>query len=230
MAERVIARGADERQVHVITNWCDDEEVRPVARGDNPLRRHWQLQDKFVVGYSGNLGRAHEFATVLAAAGRLKDNPRIVFLMVGGGHQMDTLSREVKARGLVQSFRFFPYQERELLRHSLAVADVHWISLKPEVEGLIVPSKVYGIAAVGRPIIAITAKDGEIAALVDRYQCGLVIEPGKSDDLANALSRLSARPDETASMGERARAMLEAHFSRRLALERWRGVLDQVRS
>src|SRR5215216_6399045 len=114
-----------------------------------------------------------------------------------------------KARGLDASFRFFPYQDRAQLRYSLGVADVHCISLKPPLEGLIVPSKFYGIAAAGRPIIAITAADGEIARLVGEYDCGIVIEPGQADALAALLTELSTDARAVAEMGARARAMLD---------------------
>jgi glycosyl transferase family 1 len=120
-----------------------------------------------VVGYSGNLGRAHEFDTILAAAMQLKNHPRIAFVCIGGGHSFDDLAHCVEKAGIGHLFRFFPYQDRSLLKYALGAADVHWISLKPQLEGLIVPSKFYGIAAAGRPIIAIAAKDGEIARLID---------------------------------------------------------------
>jgi hypothetical protein len=113
------------------------------------LRRDWSLQGRFVVGYSGNLGRAHDYATVLAAAERLRDHPNIIFLFIGGGYQLKQLADQVRNRGL-SNFRFFDYQDRALLKFSLGVPDVHWLSLRATVEGLIVPSKFYGIAA-GRP-------------------------------------------------------------------------------
>ena len=102
-------------------------------------------------GLLNKFGRAHKIDTLLAASELLRHNPRIVFAFIGGGHRMDELARIVQARGLDPTFRFIPYQDRTLLKHSLSVADIHWISLKPAVEGMIVPSKFYGIAAAGRP-------------------------------------------------------------------------------
>jgi glycosyltransferase involved in cell wall biosynthesis len=228
MRERIASRGASTDNVHVIHNWSDDEQISSTRHADNPLRHKWGLDDKFVVGYSGNLGRAHEFETVLGAGERLRNDPRIVFLFIGGGHRMDELARIVKARGLESTFRCIPYQDRTLLKHSLCVPDIHWISLNPAVEGLIVPSKFYGIAAAGRPTIAIMASDGEIARLVQQHKCGLVIEPGQVDALAAALVRLSTDPSSLATMGTRARTMLDAHFTRRRAFDRWRNVLDRL--
>ena len=228
MVARLIARGISPRRVTTIPNWADDTEIVPVAHGDNPLRREWGLEDKFVLGYSGNLGRAHEFETVLAAGERLCLNPRIVFLFIGSGHRMDELAQIVKARGLESTFRFLPYQDRALLKYSLSVPDLHWISLKPALEGLIVPSKFYGVAAAGRPIIAITAQNGEIARLVREHNCGLIVEPGQADALATALTRLSTDAQSLAAMGARARAMLDARFTRQHALDRWSDMLNRV--
>ena len=228
MAQKVKTLGVASDRVHVIPNWCDDEQITPIAAGENPLRSKWQLEDKFVVGYSGNLGRAHEFDTLLAAAERLKDNPRIVFLFVGGGHRGEELAKQVKARGLSDTFRFLPYQDNDVLKYSLSIPDVHWISLRPELEGLIVPSKIYGIAAAGRPVIAITALDGEIARLVESYNCGGVIAPGNSDALTDLIIRLSTDAETSVAMGRRARAMLEAKFTRRRAFVRWKDVLDHI--
>jgi glycosyltransferase involved in cell wall biosynthesis len=225
MAQHVRMRGMCAERVHVIPNWTKDEEICPVGRDQNPLRAEWGLQRDFVIGYSGNLGRAHEFETVLSAADQLRDRSDIVFVFISGGYQFDLLARAVEERNLQQRFRFFQYQRPELLKYSLNLPDVHLISLKPELEGLIMPSKFYGIAAVGRPIISITSSKGEIARLVRQHDCGLVIEPGNGRALAEALILLADSPARMAKMGQRARAMLDGHFARRHALGRWQELL-----
>ena len=113
MARQVISRKVSPDRVHVIPNWTDDNDITPISHASNPLRQQWGLEDKFVVGYSGNLGRAHEFDTLLAAAELLKDNHRIVFVCVGGGHRFDDLSRRVNERSLQQNFRFFSISKSE---------------------------------------------------------------------------------------------------------------------
>ena len=228
MARRVEALGVTPAQVHVIANWCDDETIRPLAQTNNSLRKAWHLAGKFVVGYSGNLGRAHDFETVLAAAERLRKEPRIVFLTIGGGRRFEDLVRSVKDRGLEGTFHFRPYQEENVLPLSLNVPDVHWLSLIPQLEGLIVPSKFYGIAAAGKPIIIIGDKNGEIARLVQQHHCGMVIAPGDAEALADALRLLSNAPEAVSEMGSRARTMLDAHFTRQKALARWSGLLDKL--
>jgi colanic acid biosynthesis glycosyl transferase WcaI len=228
MGRKVKTLGAPAERIHVIANWCNDEDIRLVANADNPLRREWNLTDKFVLGYSGNLGRAHEFATVLAAAERLRDEPRVAFLMIGGGKRFDELASAVQARGLAGAFRFLPYQARTLLSYSLGAADAHWVSLDPRLEGLMVPSKFYGIAAAGKPIVVIGDPNGELGRLVQRNSCGFAIAPGDSEPLAAALRQLLNAPQTVSEMGARARQMLDAHFTRRQGLARWRRLLDRL--
>jgi len=228
MAETLRQRGISGECIHVIPNWCDDEDIHPSAAVANPLRRKWGLGNYFVVGYSGNLGRVHEFDTVLAAAERLRNDSNILFLFIGGGKKLDELVRHVRKRNLDHVFRFMPYQERAVLKFSLAVPDVHLVSLKPELEGLIVPSKFYGVAAAGRPLIALTARNGELAELVRQHGCGLVIEPGDADALVAALRYLSDNEESATTMGRRARQMLDGHFSRQHAFNRWRSLLESI--
>jgi colanic acid biosynthesis glycosyl transferase WcaI len=228
MARRIKELGAVPARVHVVANWCDDETIRPAARTDNPLRESWHLSGKFVVGHSGNLGRAHDFETVLAAAERLRNEPRIVFLMIGGGKHFEDLAKGVKARGLEDSFRFRPYQARAMLPHSLGVADVHWLSLHPALEGLIVPSKFYAIAAAGKPMLMIGDSEGEIGRLIRDHRCGTVIRPGDAATLVDTLRRWSGAPAAITEMGARARQMLDAKFTRRRALDQWSRLLASV--
>jgi glycosyltransferase involved in cell wall biosynthesis len=228
MARKVEALGTPPERIHVIPNWSNDKDIQPIPLIDNPLRQAWGLKGKFVLGYSGNLGRAHEFDTVLAAAERLRGNTRFVFLMIGGGKRFDELARIVKQRGLDSSFRFIPYQERKMLAYSLGVPDAHWLSLNPKLEGLIVPSKFYGIASAGKPVIVIGDKDGELARLVHQFACGVAIEPADAGALVCTLLRLSAEPESVAEMGKRAREMLDAHFTRQKGLDRWRELLGQL--
>ena len=228
MAERLAGFGVAAEQIHTVPNWCNDESIRPLPSRSNPLRKKWKLEGKFVVGYSGNLGRAHEFETLLAAAERLKSDPNIVFLFIGGGHYMRALEQRVKEAGLSSQFRFLPYQEDGLLPFSLSVPDVHWISLRPELDGLVVPSKVYGIAAAGRPFISVSSPSGEVARLATRFGSGFVVAPGHSAELARVIWRLAGDSEEVEAIGVRARAMIDRHYARRHALGRWVRVIEKV--
>jgi colanic acid biosynthesis glycosyl transferase WcaI len=206
----------------------DDDAIRPVAPEVNPLRRVWGLTEKFVIAYSGNLGRVHEFDTMVAAAQRLRHRQDLQFLFIGGGFQYSALMDALRQRGLEDLVVFKPYRDQSELANSLSVADAHWLSLRPEFEGLIVPSKFYGIAAVGRPVISIADPNGEIARLVDAFGCGSIIMPGDSPALVQLLESMMANRALGAEWGRNARTMIEAHFSRRLAIGKWRDLIQSL--
>jgi hypothetical protein len=136
------------------------------------------------------------------------------------------LAQRVKEQRLQDAFRFLPYQDQASLPVSLGVPDVHWISMRPSLEGLIFPSKFYGIAAAGRPMIALTGTQGEVAGLVRTHAIGAAVEPGDGPGLARVIRALAGQPSECVAMGQRARAMLEANYTRELALARWRTLVN----
>jgi len=227
MARRVAAAGIAPHKINLIPNWTDDESIVPLAPAANPMRQKWRLADKFVIGYSGNFGRANDFDAMLAAAERLRGHPRIVFSFTGGGQQFDSLARWIDERGLGGTMRLFPYKDRAELPLSLSAADVHWLTLRPELEGIIFPSKFYGIAAAGRPIVAIAAPGGELASLLARHRCGYTVAPSDVTRLTDLLIALAGDAPLCAGLGRRARAMLDANFTRRRAFAQWRTVLDR---
>lgn len=221
MAEVVEQRGVHPDKIVIVPNWTDDEEIEPVSHASNHLRRDWGLENKFVVGYSGNLGRAHEFETLLEAARLIRERKDIVFLFIGSGHHFSKLKTLVKDFGISEQFQFRPYQERKDLKYSLGVADVHWLSLRPNLEGLIVPSKFYGIAAAGRPTIAVTAADGEIARLVKEHKCGVQVDPGAGNALADAIVNLADNRAAVDEMGRQARSLIDTTYNRKRAIQLW---------
>jgi colanic acid biosynthesis glycosyl transferase WcaI len=185
------------------------------------------LEGCFVVGYSGNLGRAHEFETVIGAARLLRSNPAFAFLITGGGAKADSVRAAVKAQGL-ESFHFQSYQPAELLSDSLAAADVHFVSLLPALEGLIVPSKLYGILAAGRPVVFIGDTTSELAKLVRQHDCGIAVAVGDSDALASELRVLEADPARVEFMGARARALALSRYTKEHAVADWLALLDLI--
>jgi len=225
MQEYFAAQKIPAAQLCVIDNWADPEAIVAKPASASALGARLRLAGRFVVGYSGNLGRAHEYQTLLSAAEILRGDPSFAFLMIGGGAKMQALREAVAQRGL-EHFLFLGYQAREELSDSLAAADVHLASLLPELEGLLVPSKLYGVLAAGRPLVFIGDEDGEIARILHQYGCGIVVGVGAGDTLAAALRRLQANPEECAAMGARARSALVEHYSRDAALARWAAVLD----
>ena len=225
----VVARaGAPASRIRVIPNWADMEAIRPVAVAGNPLRREWGLDGKFVVCYSGNMGRVHEFGTILDAAQRLSSKAAVIgFLFIGGGAQRRTVEDEVRSRGL-RNVQFRPYQDRAGLSFSLSVGDVHLVSQRPEVEGYVFPSKVYGILAAGRPLVFIGDPQGEISALVEREGIGVAVRQGDAAGLAGQLMRLASDAVLREGMGTRARALLCERYDKNIAFKAWLKLLGEL--
>lgn len=228
MADRIARRGVASERIITIANWSDDESITPSMSGSPALRAEWGLPlDAFVLEYSGNLGRAHEAATLLAAAGLLAHRADIWFLFVGGGHAQTELRRNATAAGY-ERFVFQPYQPRARLSESLAVGDAHWLSLRPEFEGLIVPSKVFGIAAAARPIVAVCDPAGEVPSMIGAARAGVTVAPGDASGLAAAIAALADDRAACSAMGERARTMLQQGYRRGTALGQWALALEPI--
>jgi glycosyltransferase involved in cell wall biosynthesis len=228
MASCLRAEGIAPDKIDVIHNWSPVE-MEPLfgQRNANPLREEWNLGQKFIVGYSGNFGRAHDFDTVLDAAAALRDAGDIHFLFIGAGAQQARVESRAAALGLT-NITFRPYQPLDRLALSLSVADVHLVSLKPELEGLLVPSKFYSVLAAGRPVLFVGDTDGEIARRIHDADCGRAFAVGASTELATALRELAGSPAKVSGMGERALALWATHFQRKQALGSWQALLTKL--
>lgn len=225
MALKIRNCGVDADKVRVVSNWVDGGVITPISPETNPLRINWDLTGKFVVMYSGNMGRAHEFETILDAATLLQSDTRFVFLFVGGGNQRGPLGNAVASLGLA-NVQFRPYQPRDQLGLSLSVGDVHLISLRPELEGLIVPSKFYGVLAAGRPVVFVGAADGDLALQITSADCGVVAERSDARGLANLLKRLADTPSEAERMGSNGRRLFDGKLNQSKAMADWEEVLE----
>ncbi|OEI83385.1 glycosyltransferase [Brucella sp. BO3] len=227
MAHYLAKRDIPAESLGVVHHWADRNEIVPVEPAENPLRRAWGLGRKFVIGYSGNFGRAHEFRTILDAAERLRHRKSILFLMIGEGQQRGFVENEVKRRGLA-NVMMKPFQPVEKLSESLGAANVHLVSLKPELEHCIVPSKFYGVLAAARPTIFIGDPDGEIGSVVRDFQCGMALRPGDVDALVGAILHLWHSPVSCTTMGNNARYLMETAYSREYGAAMWQAAIGRL--
>jgi colanic acid biosynthesis glycosyl transferase WcaI len=218
MASRI--RAARARAV-VQHNWADAAIV-PVPPEQNALLEAWHA-GPFVVEYSGNLGRAHDETTLAATARAL--GGEVSFVFIGGGSGMRSLGRQLNG---VPGVQFLDYQPRERLSESLSAGAVHLVTLRPEFESLILPSKIYGVLAAGRPIVFLGSPHGDSAQLLRAHDCGLVVEAANADALARAILQLR---DDHALRERLSRNALRAHqeyFSSPVALAQWERILEGV--
>lgn len=225
------SHGVAPEQLRIIQNWAEEEELVPLAAAHNPLRAQWGFDgDTTVVGYSGNLGRAHDAATMLDAVALLharQDRP-VRLLFIGGGAKhalLETATDNPRLSGMIERRSYRPRAE---LRQSLSVPDIHWLSLEPDLEGLIVPSKFYGAAAVGRPIIFIGDTDGDVARLIARARCGASFAKGDAEGVANYLAVLAGNRALQAQLGANARQYCTEHLAKEQRMEEWRTLVADV--
>ena len=201
MASRMTARGISYAKITIIPNWAPP--IQSLDRAGNPFRRAHGLEGEFVVVYSGNMGLAHDFDTVLDAADSLRGR-RIVFLFIGEGPRRVEVEAAARLRG-IDNIRFLPPQPSGKLSESLSAADAHLVTMRPNLCGLVVPSKVYGVLAAGRPCLFVGPADSEAARLLHETDAGFVIEPGHSAQLASAILDWAGNPALHAAACRKAR-------------------------
>lgn len=226
MRRRLVdTKGAEPSKIRVIHNWADCEAIVPAAK-DNPFSREHGLVDKFVLMHSGNVGLSQGLEVLLDVAQRLRHLPELVVAIVGDGAQKPALMAAAQARQLA-NVSFFPYQPKSGLLDSFATADVFMVSLKRGLSGFIVPSKLYGILAAGRPFVAAVEPDCEVAEIAATFDCGLVVEPGRADQMASAVEALYADRPRARQMAENARRA-GLTFDRRAAVAAYESVFLEL--
>jgi glycosyltransferase involved in cell wall biosynthesis len=228
MRTRLEAKGADPERLVVIPNWVDTSELEPQPR-DNPWAREHDLADGFVVMHSGNIGHAQNLDALVRSATFLRDLQGLRIVLIGGGARRNELKELVHLLD-VDQVRFLGYQPRAVLSESLSSADLHVVGLARGLSGYVVPSRLYGILAVGRPVIVAADPDSETAQVVEAVGCGIVVPPGRPELLAAAIRRACDGELDLEAMGERGRRWVEAEADRAVAIDRYRALLRGLAS
>jgi glycosyltransferase involved in cell wall biosynthesis len=225
MKARIRAMGVEEARLHTIPVWSDAEEIAPVPRDDNPLRRELGLEDHFVLMYSGNAGLAHRFEEILFAARALRDQPGIFFLFVGGGPRKAEILAFAEREAL-ENLRYLDYFPRSALRASLGLADLHLMSLRSEMSGIAIPGKLYGIMAAGRPVLMVGPQGSESAETIEASGCGVVVDPDSAGEaagqrVADEILRLYRDRGLAAALGQKGRDEFLRSYEARACCDQW---------
>jgi glycosyltransferase involved in cell wall biosynthesis len=199
-------------KIHVIHSWADDELIKPKPKAQNWFAQAHDLTESFVVLYSGNLGRCHDEITIIRAAQLLKDHTQIKFVFIGDGVGSHRVESAIANGSLTNALKL-PYQEREVLPYSLTACDLSLVSLKPNVEGVVAPSKLYSTLAVGRPVAAICPQDSYIRQIIAQGNCGSCFVNGDAQGLADYILMLSQTPQLGDYLGKNARSYFEQNFT-----------------
>ena len=210
MRKRLLTHGIPASQISVADNWADGEEIVPTYR---PLmsNNHHDRERPLVFLYSGNFGLAHDLDTIYGAMLHFRDDPRFQFIFAGDGTRRTVLEKRSRLEGLT-NIHFRPYSSRQNLGRSLCDGDIGLVTQIPDTLGSLVPSKVYGLMAAGRPILFVGPEASTPAQIIRRFNCGWHIPCGDERKLCELLVRLKDNPTVVKDAGRRARTAFEANF------------------
>ncbi len=227
MRQRLEAKGAPGERLRVIPNWIDTQAITP-REHENEWKLEQKLAGKFVVMHSGNVGHAQDLDVLVRATTFLRDLDDLAVVIVGfGARHAEILS--LAARLETNKVKFLPYQPREVLPLSLAAGNLHFVGLARGLSGYVVPSRLYGILAAGRPVIVSAEDDSETAQVVTEVGCGIVLPPGRPELVAHVIRDAYDGRLDLEEMGRRGREYVTAEADRDVAVGRYRAVLQELR-
>ncbi len=226
MADLLTDGGVAAERISIVPNWADTLSIAPIP-GVNRFRQQHQLRKHFIAMYSGNLGLTQRLEEFVQAAALLKARPDILFCFVGRGSQESSLRELVNAHGLT-NVRFFDYQPQDELTHSLTAADLHLVPLTKDLSRCLMPSKLYGILAAGRPYLTNAPVGSELHSITLKHHVGLTVEPGSVDSIADRILWAADHPAELGTMGRNARQLAESEYTKLHSITKFRTVLQQV--
>jgi colanic acid biosynthesis glycosyl transferase WcaI len=228
MRRRLEEKGAPAERMLVIPNWIDTTRLGPLDKS-NHWSRSWGVDEKFVVMHSGNVGHAQDLDSLIRAGTFLRDLDDLLIMIIGMGARHAELVALAELHE-VDQVQFLYYQSRAVLPQSLSAADVHVVGLAAGLAGYVVPSRLYGILAVGRPVIVAADPESETAQLVTEVGCGIVVPPGRPELLARAIRDAHDGRYDLEAMGARGREWVEREADRSVAVRRYRDLLLELAS
>ncbi|MBA7570036.1 hypothetical protein ES708_11781 [subsurface metagenome] len=213
------------QKMEYIPLWQDDQLISPGDYYKNALVRKYGLQDKFVVQYSGNMGLWNEMECIAQVVNRVHGD--VFFLFVGGGMRerefYNSLDDDTHKDVLL-----LPFQPIKQLNESLTACHVGLVSLKEGLEGMAVPSKLYGIMAAGIPVLALAPLDSEIARVVEEENCGMVVLPTDIEALVQAILKLKSDEQLREEMGENGRKAFLQKYTTSIQARKYISLLDSI--
>jgi glycosyltransferase involved in cell wall biosynthesis len=213
--------------VAVIPNWVDTATVVPQPRSNDWGREHG-FDGRFVVMHSGNVGHAQNLDALVRSATFLRDLDDLTIAIVGNGARRDALIELAQRLDVDDTVVFYEYQDRSVLPYSLSSADVHVVGLAPGLSGYVVPSRLYGILSVAKPVIVAADAESETAQLVESVGCGVVVPPGHPEEIARAIRAAHDGELDLAAMGAAGHTYVAAEADRAVAVGRYRTLLREV--
>lgn len=215
----------------MINNWIDEKEIYPLPDDHEKVvafRRQFNLEGKFVIMYSGNLGLYYDLPNLLKVIEKFKpgtksaDSREVVFAFVGDGSVRDQMI-QYKEENHMDNVVFIPYQDKENMIYSLNVGDVHWCVNAKGIRGVSCPSKFYGICGIRKPVLGVLEMGSEVELLIKESKCGLVCEPGEYEHIERHIRWFieNAGTGKVIDMGQSGHDYLIRHLPKELSLTKY---------
>ena len=218
----------------IINNWIDEKEIYPLSHDDKGVEefnKTYGLDNKFIIMYSGNIGLYYDLEGLIQVIGKFNgakasDGREVAFVFVGAGAMLNTL-KKYKEEHSLDNVIFIPYQDKDKLIYSLNAADVHWCVSAKGIKGVSCPSKFYGIAGVGKPVIGVLEKGAEIEMLIREIGCGKIAAPEDYDSIEKIVRWYieNAGGSEIIEMGRRAHEYLLQNLTKNISIQKYKKVM-----
>lgn len=225
MAERLLRKVDVKDKISIQPPWPHSDHLETVEHAENPFRKEHDLEDKFVVMYSGNHGQTTPVTTVLDAAVRMQDRERLVFMFIGGGVGKRDVEATI-AKHNPTNIIDLPYQPIDRIKYSLSAADVHLVTMEECVVGVIHPCKIYGAMEIGRPILSVGPEEYHVSDVMQGRDIGWHVPHGDVDKLIETLDMILALPQEKLrEMGNRAAKIVQENYQQQAMIEEFTDIM-----
>lgn len=207
-----------------INNWINEKEIYPLEQNHPRIvefKEKYNLQDKFIIMYSGNIGLYYDLENIIKVIGEFKDREDVVFAFVGDGTVKDKVEAYVNENNL-SNVTFIPYQDKADLIYSLNAADIHWVVNAKGIKGVSVPSKLYGVMAAGKPVLGVLDEGSEARLIVEDCNCGVCTEPGNYKEISNNIEYVLNNKEEIRALGLNGRQYLETNLTKEVSINKYK--------
>lgn len=210
-----------------INNWINEKEIYPLDQNHPKIiafKEKYNLKDKFIIMYSGNIGLYYDLENIIKVIGEFKDREDVVFAFIGDGTVKSKIEEYVTNNNL-NNVIFIPYQDKADLIYSLNAADIHWVVNAKGIKGVSVPSKLYGVMAAGKPVLGVLDEGSEARLIVEECNCGVCIEPGNYEEISRNIEYILDNKELIKSLGRNGRKYLEVNLTKDVSINKYKDTI-----